>query len=68
MVDAAIAVAIGAAVTAYMHWVLGPTLASYRGVWQKMGAGFLTIYVLIVLLALGVALGLLVVWSYDRLA
>jgi hypothetical protein len=48
--------------------ILAPAIRCYGRVWEKLAAGFLTLYVLGTLLGLGVVIGLAVVWSYDQYA
>lgn len=52
-------------------WVmlfLLPAMRCYGRVWEKMAAGFLTLYVLGTFLGIGAAVGLAVVWTYDQYA
>ena len=43
-------------------------MAAYGRLWEKAAAGFLTLFILATLLGAGAALGLAIVWSYDRYA
>ncbi len=63
-----IALAAGAVVAliAYVALILTPAWSSYGRVWEKLAASFLTLFILVTLLGLGAAMGLAVVWSYDR--
>ncbi|HEY7453882.1 MAG TPA: hypothetical protein VH683_04910 [Thermoleophilaceae bacterium] len=47
---------------------LFPAMRCYGRVWEKLAAGFLTLYVLGTLLGIGAAIGLAVVWTYDQYA
>jgi hypothetical protein len=52
----------------YVMLILTPALRCYGRVWEKLAAGFLTLYVLGTTLGIGAAIGFLVVWSYDTYA
>ena len=66
--EIAIALATGIAGAGYIAFILMPAVASYGRMWEKCAAAFLTIYVLGTLLGMGAAVGLAIVWSYDRYA
>jgi hypothetical protein len=66
--EIAIAVAAGIAGAAYIAFILVPAIAAYGRVWERLAAGFLTIYIAGTLLGVGAAIGLAIVWSYDRYA
>lgn len=63
-----IAVAAGIVGAGYLAFILAPAVAAYGRVWERIAAGFLTLYILGTLLGIGGAIGLVVVWSYDRYA
>ena len=65
-----LAIALAGAVTlaGYVAFILVPACSSYGRVWEKVAAGFLSLFVLASLLTVGAALGLAIVWSYDRFA
>jgi hypothetical protein len=52
----------------YVALILGPATRCYGRVWEKVAAGFLTLYVLGTLLGIGAAIGLAIVWTYDTYA
>ena len=63
-----VAVICGAlALTAYIGLILVPAVASYSRWWERMGAGFLSLYVLAAFLLAGVGGGAGVVWFWDRI-
>ena len=66
--ELAIAIATGIVGAGYIAFILVPTLSAYGRLWEKIGAGILSLYILATLLGTGAALGLAVVWSYDRYA
>jgi hypothetical protein len=45
-----------------------PAMRCYGRVWEKLLAGFLTLYVLGTFLGIGAAAGLAIVWTYDQYA
>jgi hypothetical protein len=52
----------------YVALILGPATRCYGRVWEKVAAGFLTLYVLGTLLGIGAAIGLAIFWTYDTYA
>jgi hypothetical protein len=65
-----IVIALAGALTlaCYVALILVPATRCYGRVWEKLAAGFLTVYVLGTLLGIGAAIGFAIVWSYDRYA
>ena len=63
-----IAVAAGIVGAGYLAFILAPAVSAYGRAWERIAAGFLTLYILGTLLGIGAAIGLAVVWSYDRYA
>jgi hypothetical protein len=41
---------------------------SYGRIWERIAAGFLTLFVLCTLLGIGLSIGLSAVWFYDKYA
>ncbi len=66
--DLALALAAGVVGAGYIGFILMPAMESYGRVWEKLAAGFLSLFILMTLLGTGAAIGLAVVWSYDRYA
>jgi hypothetical protein len=56
------------ALAGYVALILVPATRCYGRVWEKVAAGFLTVYVLGTLLGIGAAIGLAIVWTYDTYA
>ncbi|MGA8745662.1 MAG: hypothetical protein WB507_07345 [Solirubrobacterales bacterium] len=50
---------------AFVTLILAPALSSYGRIWEKTAAGFLSLFVLLVLLVIGVVIGLLFVYYYN---
>ncbi len=63
-----LALAAGVVGAAYVFFILIPAWESYGRLWERLAAGFLTLFMLATLLGVGSAIGLAVVWSYDRYA
>lgn len=63
-----IAIAAAIAGAAYVALIVAPAVRAYGRLWEKLAAGFLTLYIVGTLLGIGAVLGLLVVWSYDTYA
>jgi hypothetical protein len=51
---------------AYVAWVAVPAWQSYSRMWERIAAVFLSIYVLLTLIGLGIALGVLVTLNWDQ--
>jgi hypothetical protein len=64
----AIAIAAGIVGACYIAFILAPSVTSYGRFWERVAAGFLTLYILATMVGVGALLGLLVVWSYDQYA
>ena len=66
--EAAITLAAGIVGAGYIAFILVPAVSAYGRLWEKVGAGFLTLFILATLVGIGAAIGLAVVWSYDQYA
>jgi hypothetical protein len=66
--ELAIALAAGIAGAAYVFFILFPAIRAYGRSWERVAAGFLTLYIAGTLLGIGAVIGLAVVWSYDQYA
>jgi hypothetical protein len=53
---------------AFTAFILVPAWSSYSRMWERLAATMLSLYVLVALLAVGVAGGAAIVWFWDRLA
>ncbi len=62
---AGVAAVLGLA--AFTGLVLVPAWSSYTRMWERVAATFLSLYVLVALIAIGAAAGGAVVWFWDRL-
>jgi hypothetical protein len=56
-----------AVLAAYVGLILMPAIQSYSRMWERLAASFLSLYVLLALLAIGVGGGAAIVWFWDRL-
>ncbi len=61
-----IAAAAGIVGAGYLGFIVLPAASAYARTWEKIAAGFLTLFMLATLLGIGGAIGLAIVWSYDR--
>jgi hypothetical protein len=66
--EIAIAIAAGVVISCYVALILVPAWRCYGRVWERLAASFMTLFILGTLLGIGVALGLVVVWTYDTYA
>lgn len=66
--ELAITLAAAIATVAYVTFILVPAVSAYNRIWEKIGAGFLTLFILATLIGIGAALGFAIVWSYDTYA
>jgi hypothetical protein len=55
------------AVAAYAAYVLVPAWSAYSRAWERVAAAFLTLYVLLAMVAVGVGGGVVVVYFWDRI-
>ena len=53
--------------TAFAGWVLIPAWSAYTRAWQRAAAVFLTLYVLAAFVAVGFAIGIAVIYFWDRI-
>ena len=51
---------------AFVAWILTPALTSYSRWYERVGAAFLSLYVLAAMVGLGLLGGATVVWFWDR--
>jgi hypothetical protein len=66
--EIAIALAAGVVVSCYVALILVPAWRCYGRVWERIAASFMTLFILGTMLGIGVAIGLVVVWTYDQYA
>ena len=62
------AVAIIASVGLFLRYVAVPAVAARDGVGQRVAAGLLSLYAFAVFAALGVGLGIGIIWAWPRIA
>ena len=56
------------ALAAYVGLILLPAWTSYGRWWERFAAAFLTLYIAAVMVGVGAAIGLGIIWSYDQWA
>ena len=66
--ELAITLATGIVAAGYIAFILVPAISAYGRFWEKVGAGFLTLFILAALIGIGAICGLAIVWSYDQYA
>jgi hypothetical protein len=64
----ALALAAGVTLVGYAYFILVPAWVSYGRMWERVAAGFLTLFILATLVGVGAGIGFSIVWFYDRFA
>jgi len=68
LLNIGLAAACGAILAGYVAYILLPAVKAYGRIWERIAAGFLTLFMLSTLLGIGLSIGLSVVWFYDKYA
>lgn len=68
LLNIGLAMAIGVILAGYVVYILMPAWSSYGRFWERIAASFLTLFILVTLLGVGLSIGLSVVWFYDTYA
>lgn len=55
-------------IVAFVSLILVPAVSSHGRLWEKAAAGFLSVFVLLALVLVGVVVGLAVVYYYNDIA
>jgi hypothetical protein len=55
-------------VTAFVTLILAPALGAYGRPWEKVAAGFLSLFVLAALVGIGLAIGVYVFFNWDEIS
>ena len=55
-------------VTAFVALILSPALGAYGRPWEKVAAGFLSLFVLAALVGLGLGLGVYIFFNWDQIS
>ena len=62
------AIAGAVCLVAFVSLILVPALSSHGRIWEKAAAGFLSLFVLAVLVAVGVGVGMIVVYYFNDIS
>lgn len=63
-----LAMTIGMVVTGYLLYILLPAWKAYGRLWERIAASFLTLFILVTVVGVGVTIGISIVWFYDNYA
>jgi len=63
-----VALAAPLVLAAYIGLIVVPAWTSYGRWWERFAATFLTLYIFVALVGIGVAIGLGIIWTYDEWA
>ena len=55
-------------IAAYVGLIVVPAWTSYGRWWERFAASFLTLYIFMAMIGIGVAVGLGIIWTYDQWA
>jgi hypothetical protein len=66
--EIAIALAGPLVLAAYIGLIVVPAWTSYGRWWERFAAAFLSLYILVAMVGIGVAIGLGIIWTYDQWA
>jgi hypothetical protein len=66
--EIAIALSGPLVLAAYIGLIVVPAWTSYGRWWERFAAAFLTLYILLAMVGIGVAIGLGIIWTYDQWA
>jgi hypothetical protein len=61
-------IAGGLSLAAFVGLILAPALGSYGRAWEKVVAGFLSLFVLAALVLVGLAIGVVVFLNWDKIS
>jgi hypothetical protein len=57
-----------AVLATYVGLIFVPAWTSYGRWWERACAGFMSLFILVTLMAIGVGIGAALVWTYDQWA
>lgn len=68
MITQIVVAAVAATAIGLFGWLVAvPAVAAREGFWQRLAAGILSAWMLVVLAAIGVAAGIGVIWLWPRI-
>lgn len=56
------------ALVTYVGLIAVPAWTSYGRWWERIGAAFMSLFILATLLGIGIGIGAAIVWTYDQWA
>ncbi|MBA2763120.1 MAG: hypothetical protein H0U42_00325 [Thermoleophilaceae bacterium] len=65
LINLIIFVSIGAGLAGYVAFILVPAVSSYGRVWERVAAGFLSLFIFVTLISVGVLVGLGAIYLYG---
>ncbi len=68
LLNIGLAAACGVILAGYLAYILLPAVKAYGRIWERIAAGFLTLFMLSTLLGIGLSIGLSIYWFYDKYA
>jgi hypothetical protein len=68
LLNIGLAMAAGVVLAGYVAYILVPAWKSYGRIWERIAASFLTLFILVTLLGIGLSIGFSIFWFYDNYA
>lgn len=65
LINLLVFVSAGIALAGYIAFIFVPAIGSYDRMWERAAAGFLSLFILLSLVLVGLAIGLGVVYFYE---
>ncbi len=62
-----VGLAIVGSLGAFFGWIAVPAIKARQGAWDRLAAGLLSIYAFAVFAALGVAVGIGIIWAWPQI-
>lgn len=65
--EVVVAVAAVVGLVTFVWLVVAPSVSARERVWERIVTGLLSVYVLAVLVAVGIAAGIAIIWAWPQL-